>query len=318
MNDVRWHRGLVGIAAASAVAVPVLTVLWLVDDREVLNTNVWIKPLKFALSTFFYAIALAWLIRPATRLRRLAAAAGWIIVAGLLAELVIIFGFAAVAETSHYNISTPLHTALWGVMAISIVVVWVMTLLIGIVLFRNPNGDAARKLAVRAGVALAIVGMGLAFLMTSPTAQQLASFEGIAGAHAVGVDDGGPGIPFFGWSTEGGDLRIPHFVGMHALQFFPLLALALEWAGRRWDLLAASAVRLRLMWIAVVVFALSIAVLTWQALSAQSIVAPAGPVLVAGISVAVVAAGAVVAVLLGAGRAHTAEAPQVPEAARPS
>lgn len=318
MNDVRWHRGLVGIAAASAIAVPVLTVLWLVDDREVLNTNVWIKPLKFALSTFFYAIALAWLIRPATRLRRLASAAGWIIVAGLLAELVIIFGFAAVAETSHYNISTPLHTALWGVMAISIVVVWVMTLLIGVVLFTNPNGDAARRLAVRAGVALAIVGMGLAFLMTSPTAQQLASFEGIAGAHAVGVDDGGPGIPFFGWSTEAGDLRIPHFVGMHALQFFPLLALALEWAGRRWDLLAASAVRLRLVRIAVVAFALSIAVLTWQALSAQSIVAPTGPVLVAGISIAVVAAGAVVAVLVEAARVPTVETPKTPKAARPS
>jgi hypothetical protein len=84
------------------------------------------------------------------------------------------------------------------------------------------------KLALALGSVNTAVGMGLAYLMTWPTATQLANYQGIAGAHAVGVSDGGQGLPFLGWSTVAGDLRVGHFFGLHSIQVAAiLLALSL-------------------------------------------------------------------------------------------
>ena len=293
-----WHKPLLWLAAAMGVLAVVALVGSLIDDREVLGVNLWIKPLKFAISSAIYSTSLAWVIGLLQKRARLGRLIGTVTVIGLSIEMVIIVGAAAVGLTSHFNVSTPFHAALWSTMAVSIVIVWSMTMVAAIALFRTGLGDAARTLAIRAGAILAVIGMGLAFLMTSPTAQQLASFQGIAGAHAVGVADGGPGLFLLGWSTVAGDLRIPHFVGMHALQVFPLLVVALELLATRVPRLRESAVRARLIVVAIVSFASTLVVLTWQALSGQSIVQPSGPVLVAGVAVAVASLVAAALVLV--------------------
>ncbi|MBO0796768.1 MAG: hypothetical protein J2P36_38295, partial [Ktedonobacteraceae bacterium] len=124
---------------------------------------------------------------------------------------------------------------------------------------------------------ITLVGMAVAFLMTTgPTPAQLkvlrdGGHPSAIGAHSVGVPDGGPGLPFVGWSTEGGDLRIPHFVGLHALQVLPLF-----W----WLFLRRRSGRLRdghrvaLVWAVGVEYLGVVGLLTWQALRAQSIIAP--------------------------------------------
>ncbi|WP_432543671.1 hypothetical protein [Kineococcus sp. SYSU DK002] len=287
-TPARWNRPLVALAAAMAVLAVVTAVLAVVDPQRVLGQNAWFKPLKFALSIGVYALTLAWLVGlPGLRRPRVAAGAAAVATAGLVVEIVVIVWAAATGTTSHFNVSTPLHRTLFALMGVSIVVVWVVTLVVGLLVFRTPLPDRARTFAVRAGVVLGLVGMALAFLMTSPTPEQLDDFQGVAGAHAVGVPDGGPGLPFVGWSTTGGDLRIGHFVGLHALQVLPLGLLVLEAAGRRVAALRDEGVRFRLVAVAVAGYAGLVALLTAQALLGQPLLQPSPVVLAVAVGGAV-------------------------------
>jgi hypothetical protein len=90
----------------------------------------------------------------------------------------------------------------------------------------------------------------------------------VAGAHTVGAADGGPGLAGTGWSTQHGDLRVPHFLGLHAMQTLPLVALLL--ARRR----LSDAVRVRLVLIAGTSYAALYLILVGQALRGVSLVAP--------------------------------------------
>jgi hypothetical protein len=200
--------------------------------------------------------------------------------------MAIIVGQAAVGHRSHYNVDTPLSAALWYTMGVTIVVLWLATLAVALRFLREPGRDRAATSAVRLGLLVTLVGLAEGFLMAT------------AGAHTVGAPDGGPGLPLLGWSTVGGDLRIAHFVGMHALQGLPLLAAALA-AVDRFD----EATRVRLVRVAAGAWTGLVVLVTWQALRAQPLTAPDATTLTAA---AVLVVGAVAAV------AKVLAAPDVP------
>jgi hypothetical protein len=294
---IRWHRPLLWLAGAMIVLALVAVVGLVVDPRTVTGAPLWAKPLKFALSVSIYSVTLAWLIGllpgAFAGRRRLAWWAGTVAAVFLLVEMGIIVGAAAGGLTSHFNVSTPFAAVLWSVMAVSIVIVWVAAVPIAVLLLRTELGDPARALAIRSGLLIALVGMGLAFLMTGPTAAQLDDYQGIVGAHTVGVADGGAGLPLVGWSTEAGDLRIPHFVGMHALQVLPLAALLLEALAGRVRVLAGPLARRGVLRVFVGLYLGVLALVTGQALAGQSIVQPSGPVLAVAAALFVGAASAI-------------------------
>lgn len=273
-SPVHWHRPLVVLTALMVGSTLVCIGGLIFDHRTLTGVPIWIKPLKFSLSIGIYALSWAWLIQQLHRHHRLAWWAGTVSAGFLLLEQVTIVGDVIRGTTSHFNVSTPFDAALWTVMAGSISIVWIATLIVSALLFKNPVGDRARNLTIRAASIIAVIGMALGFLMTLPTKAQTVHYDGIVGAHTVGGADGGAGLPFLGWSTTGGDLRIPHFIGMHALQTLPILLIALELTGRKIRRLRSVQVRTRLMIIAAAGYLAALTLITWQALRGQSIVHP--------------------------------------------
>lgn len=302
----RWHRPLLWLAIALAGLTLVALVGFAIDDRELVGRPLWEKPVKFAISGTLYALTWSWLLGHVLsgrgRAHRAAWWAGTVITATLAIELVIIVGFAAVGLRSHFMVDTPLATTAWSIMAGAITTLWVATIVAGLAMWRMPGADPARRAALRAGIAISLAGLALGFLMTSPTGGQLSNFQGVAGAHTVGLADGGAGLPLLGWSTEAGDLRIPHFVGMHALQALPLLALGLELTATRVGVLRDATVRRRLVLVGAGAVAATVAIVTQQALRGQSIVSPDALTALLATATAALAIAAAIAVLAGARR----------------
>jgi hypothetical protein len=251
----RGHRGLYVLAVVMTALVPVVAALAAVDQRVLVGAPLWFKPLKFTISVALYAGTLAWMLGQLHD--RVPRRAGWIVTITLAVEMAIIYGQAAVGHRSHYNVDTPWSATLWGIMGASITVLWFATLAVTLRFVREPGRDPAATTAIRLGVTVSLLGMAVGFLMAQ------------MGAHTVGAPDGGPGLPLLGWSTTGGDLRIAHFLGMHALQGLPLLAVALAVTRRFTD-----ETRLRLVRIAAAAWTGLVVLLTWQALRAQPLLAP--------------------------------------------
>jgi hypothetical protein len=184
----------------------------------------------------------------------------------LAVEIVIILAMASIGETSHFNVSTPTAIAIWSIMATFISIVLFSTIFISLMIFFQKQQEFNLKLALALGSINTAVGMGLAYLMTWPTATQLANYQGIAGAHAVGVSDGGPGLPFLGWSTVAGDLRVGHFFGLHSIQVAAIL-LAIS-------LLLPLAFRVPLLIVGNLTWLGFVGLVTWQSLRAEPFASP--------------------------------------------
>jgi hypothetical protein len=190
------------------------------DERTILGASPWVKPLKFAVSVAVYLLSLSWLVGYARK--QAPRAAAWISRGVSFAMLVEITGIALQSlrgVPSHFNHRTPLDEAIFNAMGLMIAFnTLLLVLLLAVLLRRQPGIPRAELLGIRLGIVLLLLASLVGSLMIS------------ADAHSVGGPDGGPGLPLVGWSTEHGDLRPAHALGLHALQALPLVG----WWVARW------------------------------------------------------------------------------------
>jgi hypothetical protein len=162
---------LVGVAMLLTLLAALAGIL--VDPRVVTGAPAWLKPAKFAISISIYCFTLLWLLTFVRGRPRLVGLIAWVTAVALLIEMVLIAYAAALGTTSHFNVSTPVSTAVWTMMALSIVLVWAANLLTVVLLLVQRLPYPAFAWALRLGLIISFVGMGLALLMTSPTPEQI-------------------------------------------------------------------------------------------------------------------------------------------------
>jgi hypothetical protein len=188
------------------------------DARTFNDVNTWIKPFKFELSTAVHMATLA-ILWPYldSRFGRggVLRVAVWLIAAIFVFEVGYIAFRASLAEASHFNDSTPTAALLYAAMGVAILVVMAVTLWIGVQVLRSREGGISPTFRLASGLGL-IVGTLLG--TASGVAMSTHYSHWVGGA----ATDAG-GLQLFGWSRSGGDLRVAHFVGLHAMQGLPLI-----------------------------------------------------------------------------------------------
>jgi hypothetical protein len=279
LNWLRHSWGInmpLTVLSVGCLIVAVLGVFGLLaDPRQVLGQPVWAKTTKFAISLALFGASMTWML--GFLKSRASRIAGNIIGTIMSLEMLLIITQAIRGRAMHFNVATPFDLALWDAMSLGIQFFFIAFIVAIILLFRLKLESKVLLWSLRLGLIVIMLGFAQGSLMTSANPLQQAALDAgqeldLIGAHTVGVlQDGGPGVPFLGWSTDHGDLRIGHFVGVHGVQVIPLLGVFLMRRRQRW---LSESHRVGLVFIAALGYLGLVSLVTWQALRDQSIISP--------------------------------------------
>ncbi|QEE47335.1 hypothetical protein FVA81_23210 [Rhizobium sp. WL3] len=217
---------IVGIGLQIALAVPSLLALGL-DDRLINDISVWSKPLKFQaslilmLATLFFLLSL---IEARTRAGRGVWLASLVAVITATGEILYITLQAARGRASHFNDSTPVEAMAYSVMGAGAALLVLSSMVIGVYILLRPRPDAPTALRLGGGWGLLLGSVATLF---SAFALGSGAIDG-PGHWVGGIKTDIGGLPLFGWSRSGGDLRVPHFFATHIMQALPILGLGLD------------------------------------------------------------------------------------------
>jgi hypothetical protein len=206
-NETLFYYGLVCLGIAL-----LFLVLTKTTTTQVYGVNAYFKPFKFAFSTFLFAWAMAWYCYylPSFNIGFF----NWTVILLLGFEIVYIAIMASKGLTSHYNLSTPFYATMFSLMAIAATLVTLYTAYVGFLFFSQSFPDLSNYYvwAIRLAILIFVVFSFEGFVMGSNL------------SHTVGAINDNSNWFIVGWSKTAGDLRVSHFIGMHALQVLPILS----------------------------------------------------------------------------------------------
>lgn len=182
------------------------------NSTEVLGINSLIKPLKFSLSIWLYYWTMALLLSffvDKSLVRRIAI----IGVIVMVFEQLVITAQAFRGQLSHFNETDLMGMVLFSLMGLMIT--WnTFEVWRGAVKFRKQDDQIhpALKAGIYWGLMIFVLG------------SFIGGYMGYLRSHQIGGPMGEAGLPLFNWSVNYGDVRVSHFIGLHALQILPFFA----------------------------------------------------------------------------------------------
>lgn len=228
------QRALILVGLVHFLLFVILAVISQFDVQTILGIDRWIKPMKFAISIAIYLWTLAIFLNFVRGWKRTKSVIVYGSIVMMLGEIILITMQSIRGTTSHFNISTPFDSIVFNVMGVMIAI---STLLSGLLLYLYLKAEIDLPKSIIWGVRLGII------LLIAAGAEG-ALMAGLM-RHSIGTMDGGAGLPLVNWSTVAGDLRVAHFVGMHAFQAIPFFAYTLEKyeinSSVRWTIIFAAA-----------------------------------------------------------------------------
>lgn len=239
-EPLRRHRTLAIFGTALLVLTPPILMMIAVDPRLLPDgVSPWLKPAKFLTSIGLFALTAAWFFGYVRPERRDTPLLRWTVRALILSasfELFWIIWQAAHGVDSHFNHSTPLDSAMFNLMGWFALILTATTLPLAWEILRRPAEGLDRSYAMAV-----VAGLVLTWLLGTGAGMVIA----VNGGHAVGAE--GLGLPVLGWNRIGGDLRVAHFLGIHAEQIIPV-ATALAGSVRRRAVVVGVTAYLAVTW----------------------------------------------------------------------
>jgi hypothetical protein len=286
---------LLRVVVALTVAAGLCAVAMMLDSR-VLDSghSVWLKPLRFCAAFGVHLLTLWWLAALTQRQElgdRWFGVSAWLQAGTAVLELICITWQAARGVHSHFNYATVFDHVVFTVMGLGTAVLLAGMVLMLAGLLRWPT-DRVSTQATIAGLSIAVLGGLVGVWMVMPTVEQRVLID--AGQKLPWVGSALTGLPsalstpFFGWDLRTGDWRVPHFIGLHAMQAVPALA----WLHRRCAP-PASVVPVALRVGAAAYVTVFLGAVVWTAGGRSVLDASAGSALLVGLPLAVFLAAAI-------------------------